>query len=296
MAALDLVVDHLHQHRRGRHGIAVHHAHIPAQVAGITAEIQGPALYAIDKVADETGQMEHGHQRKVAEVLVEILGCQPLLLVKDVLLAIDVHLAGGEVVLLAQHHALAAAGGAGGEHQHQQILVVDAVDHLSLRGSGPGIHGAELSAVERFQLGAVAVIDAIIEDEVRLHHAQLMLQLGPGLALVQGHDDSACHHGAENDSAVLIVGAAQDDDLLALGLAQLLLQAAGHFADILHILSVGLFHHRVLALHIAERHTVSILILHRRDHVKNGHRHICHGHNFLTSLVFHYFTLPVYFC
>ena len=30
---------------------------------GITAEIQGPALYAIDKVADETGQMEHGHHR-----------------------------------------------------------------------------------------------------------------------------------------------------------------------------------------------------------------------------------------
>ena len=104
MAALDLVADHLHQHRRGRHGIAVHQAHIPAQVAGITAEIQGPALHAIDKVADETGQMEHGHQRKVAEGLVEVLGYQPLLLVKDGLQAIDVHLAGGEVVLLAQHH------------------------------------------------------------------------------------------------------------------------------------------------------------------------------------------------
>ena len=150
--------------------------------------------------------------------------------------------------------------------------------------------------VECFQLGAVAVIDAVIEDEIRLHHAQLIFQLGPGLALVQGHDDSACHHGAENDRAVLIVGAAQDNDLLALGLAQLLLQVAGRFADILHILSVGLFHHRVLALHIAERHTVSILILHRRDHIKNGHRHICHGHNFVTSLVCHYFALPVYFC
>ena len=101
IAAADLVVDHLHQHRRGGHGVAVHHGHIAAHVARVRAEVQGPAMDAVGEVADEAGQVEHGHQREVAEGLVHILRGQFLGLPHNGRLASNIHPHGTEVVLLA---------------------------------------------------------------------------------------------------------------------------------------------------------------------------------------------------
>ena len=89
----------------------MHHGHIAAHVARVRAEVQGPAMDAVGEVADEARQVEHGHQREVAEELIHILRGH----FGHDLLAVDVHLYGGEVVFLAEHDALAAAGGAGGE-------------------------------------------------------------------------------------------------------------------------------------------------------------------------------------
>ena len=56
-----------------------------------------------------------------------------------------------------------------------------------LPGSGilVAVHGAEQRAVSGLQLGTAAVINAVVQNQGRLHLAQLIFQLVPGLLLVQ---------------------------------------------------------------------------------------------------------------
>ena len=271
IAAADLVVDHLHQHRRGGHCVAVHHGHIAAHVARVRAEVQGPALDAVGEVADEAGQVEHGHQREVAEGLIHLLRGH----FGHDLLAVDVHLNGGEVVFLAEHDTLAAAGGAGSEQQHQQLVGVDAVFQGGGCAALVGVHGAELVAVSGLQLLGVAVVDAVGEDQGGLAEAQLIFQLRPSLLLVQGHDDGPGHHGAEGHDAVLIIGATQDRDPLALEIGNICLQIAGHLPDVGHERAVGLLlHGGGGVVHPAERRAGSKLLLHGSDHIINRHGHL----------------------
>ena len=280
IAAADLVVDHLHQHRRGGHGVAVHHRHIAAHVARVRAEVQGPAMDAVGEVADEAGQVEHGHQREVAEGLVHILRGQFLGLPHNGRLASNIHPHGAEVVLLAEHDTLAAAGGAGGEHQHHQGVGVDAVGQLGRGAALVDVHGAELVAVGGLELVGIAVINAVGKDEGRLAQAQLILQLRPGLFLVQGHDDGTSHHSAEGHHTVLVVGAAQDDDALPLHIGNICLQIAGHLADVLHELAVGLLLHSLGGVvHPAECRALGVFFLHGNDHIIDRHRHVFFSNN-----------------
>ena len=138
-----------------------------------------------------------------------------------------------------------------------------AVNKLCRRAVLEGVHRAEFIAVGGLDVGAAAIVDAVVDDEGRLDQAQLIFQLGPGLFLVDGHDDGPGEDRAEAVDAVLIAVAAHDADTLALDVGDILLKISNGPADVLHILGVGLFHHSLaIGGHIAERHPVGVLLRH----------------------------------
>ena len=223
MAAADFVIDHLDQHRRRGHGIARHQLDITVEVARVAADVQRTALHRVDPQADEAGQVEERHQREVAQRLTLTVGRSKLfLIIRNDLLAGDIHLVRGGVVALRKHDALAAAGGAGGEHQHQQTVRVDAVGQLAGLAVLVSVHRAQDGTVSSFQILPIAVVDAIVEDEGRLDQFQLIFQLRPGLLIVQGHEDSTREHGAEGQHTVLVAVPAQQGDFFALDIRDVL--------------------------------------------------------------------------
>ena len=56
-----------------------------------------------------------------------------------------------------------------------------AVNKLCRRAVLEGVHRAEFIAVGGLDVGAAAIVDAVVDDEGRLDKAQLIFQLGPGL-------------------------------------------------------------------------------------------------------------------
>ena len=173
----------------------------------------------------------------------------------------------GAHIPLREHDALAAAGGAGGEHQHHQIVVAHAVGQLAGGSILIAVHGAELRAVGGFQLGAAAVVDAVVQDEGRLHEAQLIFQLVPGLFLVQGHEDASGEDDAEGCHAEFIAVPAQQNDAPALDVRHFGLEIGRHPADVLRILAVLLLHDSLAVLgHIADGHMIGELLLHAAGH------------------------------
>ena len=138
-----------------------------------------------------------------------------------------------------------------------------AVNKLCRRAVLEGVHRAEFIAVGGLDVGAAAIVDAVVDDEGRLDKAQLIFQLGPGLFLVDGHDDGPGEDSAEAVDTVLIAVAAHDADTLALDVGDILLKISNGPADVLHILGVGLFHHSLaIGGHIAESHPVGVLLRH----------------------------------
>ena len=166
-------------------------------------------------------------------------------------------------VPLAEHDALAAARGAGGEHQHHQLLGLDAVHKLCRLVSLVGIHGAQQAAVSRLHLLVAAVVIAVGQDGGRLHQLQLPVQLIPALALVHGHDDAARHHDTVAVHGVVVAVVAPHAHPLALNVrdgAQVVVHRA---ADVLRILPEVLFHHHILVGVVpAEGHPVRKSLLH----------------------------------
>ena len=147
---------------------------------------------------------------------------------------------------------------------------------------GVAVHGPQQRAVGGLQLGAVAVIDAVVQDEGRLHQAQLVLQLVPGLLLVQGDKDAARQNDAEGSHAELVVVPAQQGHPLAFDVGHLGLEVGHHLADVLCILLI-LFFHDGLAVgsHIADGGVLRELLLHAaRDHIVYARGHFdlffCH--------------------
>ena len=166
-------------------------------------------------------------------------------------------------VPLAEHDALAAASGAGGEHQHHQLLGLDAVHKLCRLVSLVGIHGAQQAAVSRLHLLVAAVVIAVGQDGGRLHQLQLPVQLIPALALVHGHDDAARHHDTVAVHGVVVAVVAPHAHPLALNVrdgAQVVVHRA---ADVLRILPEVLFHHHILVGVVpAKGHPVRKSLLH----------------------------------
>ena len=169
----------------------------------------------------------------------------------------------GAHIPLREHDALAASGGAGGEHQHHQIIVAHAVGQLAGGSLFIAVHRAELRAVGGFQLGAAAVVDAVVQDEDGLHEAQLIFQLLPGLFLVQSHENAAGEDDAVGRHAEFIAVPAQQNDALALDVRHFGLEIGHHPADVLRILPEVLFHHHILVGVVpAEGHPVRKPLLH----------------------------------
>ena len=262
-APLDVFVDGLHQHGSHSDGIAVHQAEVAVEVADVGGEVQRPALAGPDEEADERTQMEQGQDGEVAQDVVFVLGHMLVLIVQHGVAEFDLTLHSGKKVALREHDGLAAAGGAGSEHQHHQIIMAHAVGQLCRRAVLEGVHRAEFIAVGGLDVGAAAIVDAVVDDEGRLDKAQLIFQLGPGLFLVDGHDDGPGEDRAEAVDTVLIAVAAHDADTLALDVGDILLKVSNSPADVLHILGVGLFHHSLaIGGRIAERHPVGVLLRH----------------------------------
>ena len=208
--------------------------------------------------------MEEGQQGHMAQR--QLLACREA--VGDpVLCHLRIGVQAGAHIPLREHDALAAAGGAGGEHQHHQIIVAHAVGQLAGGSILIAVHGAELRAVGGFQLGAAAVVDAVVQDEGRLHEAQLIFQLLPGLFLVQGHEDAAGEDDAEGRHAEFIAVPAQQNDAPALDVRHFGLEIGRHPADVLRILAVLLLHDGLAVLgHIADGHMIGELLLHAAGH------------------------------
>ncbi len=87
-----------------------------------------------------------------------------------------------------------------------------------LPGSGilVAVHGAEQRAVSGLQLGTAAVVNAVVQNQGRLHLAQLIFQLLPGLFLVQSHENAAGEDDAEGRHAKFIAVPAQQHHTAAL--------------------------------------------------------------------------------
>ena len=208
--------------------------------------------------------MEEGQQGHMAQR--QLLACREA--VGDpVLCHLRIGVQAGAHIPLREHDALAAAGGAGGEHQHHQIIVAHAVGQPAGGSLFIAVHGAELRAVGGFQLGAAAVVDAVVQDEGRLHEAQLIFQLVPSFFLVQGHEDAAGEDDAEGRHAEFIAVPAQQNDASALDVRHFGLEIGRHPADVLRILAVLLLHDSLAVLgHIADGHMIGELLLHAAGH------------------------------
>ena len=263
-AALHVVVDGLHQHGGRGHDVAVHQAQVAVEVADVAAEVQGPAGRRVGHDADEAGHVEEGQQGHMAQR--QLLACREA--VGDpVLCHLRIGVQAGAHIPLREHDALAAAGGAGGEHQHHQIIVAHAVGQLAGGSLFIAVHGAELRAVGGFQLGAAAVVDAVVQDEGRLHEAQLIFQLLPGLFLVQSHENAAGEDDAVGRHAEFIAVPAQQNDAPALDVRHFGLEIGRHPADVLRILAILLLHDGLAVLgHIANGHMIRKLLFHAAGH------------------------------
>ena len=262
-AALDILVDALHQHRGHGNGIAVHQPQIPVEIPQITAKVQGPALEGPGEQADKGAQMEQGQDGKVAQDIVFVLGQLPVLEVQQVVAHGNVHLHHGKEVPLCQHHGLAAAGGAGGEQHDHQGIGVDLLFQPAGRGVLPDIHRPQAFPIRSLQLVTAAVVHPIVQDEGRLCQLQLPAQFIPGLFLVHRYQNSPGQHSAKGIHAVLIAVPAQQDHPLALHLRDVPGKPGSGAADILCILGIGLFLHGAGGiLYPAEGHPPGEFLLH----------------------------------
>ena len=257
LAGHQVVVDGLHQHRHGGHGLAGH----PLQVlveGPQAAQVLGPAHPGPGEQAAKGTQVEHGQQGHVADQQVRVIFQLAESLPHPYMVGHH-----RKEVPLAEHDALAAASGAGGEHQHHQLLGLDAVHKLCRLVSLVGIHGAQQAAVSRLHLLVAAVVIAVGQDGGRLHQLQLPVQLIPALALVHGHDDAARHHDTVAVHGVVVAVVAPHAHPLALNVrdgAQVVVHRA---ADVLRILPEVLFHHHILVGVVpAEGHPVRKSLLH----------------------------------
>ena len=256
-AGHQVVVNGLHQHRHGGHGLAGHPLEILIE-GPQAAQVLGPAHLSPGEQAAEGTQMEHGQHGQVAHQHIRVMGGFQIGLAHA---QVVVH--HGKEVCLAQHDALAAARGAGGEHQHHQSLRVDAVHKLCRLVSLVGIHGAQQAAVSRLHLLVAAVVIAVGQDGGRLHQLQLPVQLIPALALVHGHDDAARHHDTVAVHGVVVAVVAPHAHPLALNVRDGAQAVVHRAADVLRILPEVLFHHHILVGVVpAEGHPVRKSLLH----------------------------------
>ena len=185
---------------------------------------------------------------------------------------------------LREHDALAAAGGAGGEHQHHEAVVVHTVGQLPGSGILVAVHGAEQRAVSGLQLGTAAVINAVVQNQGRLHLVQLIFQLLPGLLLVQRDQHAAGQNDAVGRHAELIAVAAQQHHTAALEIRHFVFQVGDHLADVPRILAVVLFHHGLAVFgHITDGHIVRELLLHAAGdhiiHTSGNFDLLCHSYS-----------------
>ena len=258
LAGHQVVVNGVHQHRHGGHILAGHPLEILIEGTQ-AAQVLGPALPCPGKQAAERAQMEHGQHGHVVHPQVGII-FGPAKVVAHA------HMVGHhrKEVALAEHDALAAPGGAGGEHQHHQLLGLDAVVQL-LQGLAAlkAVHGPQQAAVGCLHLLIAAMVLPVGKDQGRLHQFQLVVQLLPALALVQGHHHAACQHHAVAVDGVLVAVVGPQADALAPDVRYLLGKVVYCTADIPGAVPVLLFHHSVLGPVVpAEGHPVRKALLH----------------------------------
>ena len=280
-ASFVIVVNGLHQHGGRSHDVAVHQAKVAVEIADIAAEVQGPACRRVGHDTDKAGHVEERQQGHMAQRQLLARGQG----VGDPVFShLGVSDQRGAHVPLREHDALAAAGGAGGEHQHHEAVVVHTVGQLPGSGILVAVHGAEQRAVSGLQLGTAAVINAVVQNQGRLHLVQLIFQLVPGLLLVQRDQHAAGQNDAVGRHAELIAVAAQQHHTAALEVRHFVFQVGDHLADVPRILAVVLFHHGLAVFgHITDGHIVRELLLHAAGdhiiHTSGNFDLLCHSYS-----------------
>ena len=239
-----IMINALQQHRHHRHHVTPHGPQVPVEIFQVVAQVHAVAGDAPGHQAGHGRNVEHGQAGQRAERVGVPAGLAP-----HVLKGGQEGRHGGEQVLLGQHNALAAASGAGGEHDKSHCIEVRHLGdlHGRLKG-GKGVHRHQTVPVRLAQGRLPAQVLAVMEHAHRLHQIQLVADLVPVLAGVQGHCHSSGQHCAVHAHHIVVAVAGQDGHSLPQGVRGAAAQKCHEPPQVCSVLPEGHLHHAALGL------------------------------------------------